>query len=131
MLLFSFCNEFELLLIPSGWTITGKIVQSTIDECKDAYALWINMVFLFFLHFTSLVLLLFHVLNVCLRMYLYSFQAHEFLQEKNLVKQGMAIYFLKFWSVFFHIRLVSIETSYFLKIYNLLLMRQKVVPLLL
>ncbi|KEH17844.1 protein VASCULAR ASSOCIATED DEATH 1, chloroplastic isoform X1 [Medicago truncatula] len=34
----------------------GKIVQSTIDECKDAYALWINM-------------------------------AHEFLQEKNLVKQ--------------------------------------------
>lgn len=40
-------------------------------------------------------------------MYLYSFQAHEFLQEKNLVKQGMAIYFLKFWSAVF----LSYKTS--------------------
>jgi hypothetical protein len=52
---------------------------------------------LMFLHYTSLVWPLFHVLfSVCLRMYQYSFQAHEFLKQKNLVKQGMAIYFLKF-----------------------------------
>ncbi|XP_058743315.1 protein VASCULAR ASSOCIATED DEATH 1, chloroplastic isoform X3 [Vicia villosa] len=35
----------------------GKIVQSTVDECRDAYATWMNM-------------------------------AHEFLKQKNLVKQA-------------------------------------------
>nr|GMD65134.1 protein VASCULAR ASSOCIATED DEATH 1, chloroplastic [Ipomoea batatas] len=26
----------------------GKIVQSTIDECRDVYAIWIELVYIFF-----------------------------------------------------------------------------------
>lgn len=38
--------------------VAGKIVQSTLDECREAYVIWINMVlfdlFLFFLSLLSL-----------------------------------------------------------------------------
>lgn len=35
--------------------ITGKIVQSTVEECREAYASWINLVCSFSLFNTSLV----------------------------------------------------------------------------
>lgn len=69
--------------------VTGKIVQSTLEECREAYEAWIGMVLslsLFFLFWCwSAVTLHGHTFS-----YLYIitvFQAHDLLKQKNLEKQ--------------------------------------------
>lgn len=78
---------------------------------------WYSYVFaLYIFHFAAVPGF---VLNVYLRMYQYFFQAHELLKQKNLEKQGLAIYFLKFWSSFcLPLTLVSSEMSYFWRFTN-------------
>lgn len=80
--------------------VAGKIVQSTLDECREAYAIWTNMVlfdlFLFFLIFLSFIyLIIFSRYWIYGMYYLYQLnnvkclfvQAHEFLMKKKLEKQ--------------------------------------------
>jgi hypothetical protein len=68
--------------------ITGKIVQSTVEECREAYAIWINMViYSFFLDMSYQVNVVYWMeglLTACSLI----FQAHELLKQKNLEKQG-------------------------------------------
>ena len=44
-----FHKIFDTLDVKWVFLVVGKIVQSTLEECREAYATWINMVFLLFL----------------------------------------------------------------------------------